>query len=96
MRHRRRDVALREAVERSRLRVGRALREDGADEPVVTLDVRLLAGGIGPVVEHEGEPTAVGVELESGWETRCHRSHLPVWEQVDATTPGSLSLGRTD
>ena len=66
MRHHQRDAALREAVERRRLRVGRALREDEADELVVALDVRLLAGGVGVAVEHGSEPAAVGVELDPG------------------------------
>ena len=66
VRHHQRDAALREAVERRRLRVGRALREDEADELVVALDVRLLAGGVGVAVEHGSEPAAVGVELDPG------------------------------
>ena len=66
VRHHQRDAALREAVERRRLRVGRALREDEADELVVALDVRLLAGGVGVAVEHGREPAAVGVELDPG------------------------------
>ena len=66
MRHHQRDAVLREAVERRRLRVGRALREDEADEPVVAPGVRFLVGGVGVAVEHGREPAAVGVELDPG------------------------------
>ena len=66
MRHHQRDAVLREAVERRRLRVGRALREDEADEPVVAPGVRFLVGGVGVAAGHGREPAAVGVELDPG------------------------------
>ena len=63
MRHHRGRHVLSEAVEGCRLGVRGPLGQHEADELVVALHVRLLAGGVGLAVEYGGEPAAV-VELD--------------------------------